>query len=146
MIFKDILAHAHSGIRWMVLILIIWSIVKALTRKDSFEKNDRLIYMFTMVSTHIQLLIGLILYFLSPKVQFHEGWMKTAFFRFYGMEHLLGMLLAIVFITIGHIRYKKKESPRAKHKTILIFYGIAFLLILLFIPWPFRATLNGSWF
>lgn len=142
----NILSHAHSGLRWVLLILLVISIVNALTRKDLFEKKDRLIYLFSMVSAHIQLVLGITLYFLSSKVQFMEGWMKTALYRFYGMEHLIGMLLAIVLITIGHIKYKKKKENSAKHKTVMVYYVIGLLVILLFIPWPFRPGLMGSWF
>ncbi len=81
----NILSHAHSGLRWVLLILLVISIVNALTRKDLFEKKDRLIYLFSMVSAHIQLVLGISLYFLSSKVHFMEGWMKTALYRFYGM-------------------------------------------------------------
>lgn len=142
----NILSHAHSGLRWVLLILLVISIVNALTRKDLFEKKDRLIYLFSMVSAHIQLVLGISLYFLSSKVHFMEGWMKTALYRFYGMEHLIGMLLAIVLITIGHIKYKKKKENSAKHKTVMVYYAIGLLVILLFIPWPFRPGLMGSWF
>ena len=143
----NILSHAHSGLRWVLLILLVISIVNALTRKDLFEKKDRLIYLFSMVSAHIQLVLGISLYFLSSKVHFMEGWMKTALYRFYGMEHLIGMLLAIVLITIGHIKYKKKKENSAKHKTVMVYYAIGLLVILLFIPWPFRELLMvDSWF
>ena len=129
----NILSHAHSGLRWVLLILLVISIVNALTRKDLFEKKDRLIYLFSMVSAHIQLVLGISLYFLSSKVHFMEGWMKTALYRFYGMEHLIGMLLAIVLITIGHIKYKKKKENSAKHKTVMVYYAIGLLVIVLFI-------------
>lgn len=142
----EFVAHTHSGLRWIVLILIIYSIINALSRKDLFEKKDRLLYMFTMVSTHIQLVLGLSLYFISKKVAFHSGWIKTTLYRFYGMEHLIGMILAIALITIGHILYKKRKENSAKHKTVLIYYGIAFIVLLMFIPWPFRPGLMGSWF
>ncbi len=56
------------------------------------------------------------------------------------------MLLAIVLITIGHIKYKKKKENSAKHKTVMVYYAIGLLVILLFIPWPFRPGLMGSWF
>ena len=103
--------------------------------------------MFTMVSMHIQLVIGLILYFfISEKVQFVEGWMKVKLYRFYGMEHLVGMILAIALVTIGHISSKKQTEAKSKHKRILIWYTIGLILILAFIPWPFRAGLLGNWF
>ena len=141
------LTSMHSGLRWIVLLLLIYSIVNSIIRRNTYEKKDRLLYMFTMVSMHIQLLIGLVLYFfISGKVQFIEGWMKVKLYRFYGMEHLVGMILAIALVTIGHIASKKQTESSAKHKRILIWYSIGLLLILAFIPWPFRAGLLGQWF
>lgn len=143
----NFITHAHSGLRWILLILLIYSIINAIIRKETFEKKDRLLYMFTMVTAHIQLVLGLILYFTSQKVQFTKVWMETILYRFYGMEHLVGMILAIALLTVGHIKYKKKRENKSKHKTVLIFYAIALILILLFIPWPFReGLLVNSWF
>lgn len=144
---NSFLTSMHSGLRWVVLLLLIFSIFNAIVRRDTYEKKDRLLYMFTMVSMHIQLVIGLILYFfISEKVQFVEGWMKVKLYRFYGMEHLVGMILAIALITIGHISSKKQTEAKSKHKRILIWYTIGLILILAFIPWPFRAGLLGNWF
>jgi hypothetical protein len=98
-----------------------------------------------MVSLHTQLLIGLGLYFISPRVQFFEGWMKEASYRFYGMEHILLMIIAIVLVTIGHGKAKRALDSTKKHKTIVLFYCIGLLLILASIPWPFR-NLGAGWF
>jgi len=81
------LVSAHSGLRWIALILLLLAIINAFTAKD-FQKKHRLINLFTMISFHTQLLLGLVLYFTSKKVQFVEGWMKNDIFRFFGMEHL----------------------------------------------------------
>ena len=141
------LTSMHSGLRWIVLLLLIYSIVNSIIRRNTYEKKDRLLYMFTMVSMHIQLLLGLVLYFfISGKVQFIEGWMKVKLYRFYSMEHLIGMILAITLVTLGHIASKKQTESSAKHKRILIWYSIGLILILAFIPWPFRAGLLGQWF
>ena len=113
------LVHAHSGLRWLVLGLLIFAIYNALAGKKSYDKKDKMINLFAMVSLHIQLLLGLILYYTSGNVSFMEGWMKNPITRFYGMEHLLGMLLAIVIVTIGRKMAEKKESPEEKNKKIL---------------------------
>jgi len=140
------LVHAHSGLRWLVLGLLIFAIYNALAGKKSYDKKDKMINLFAMVSLHIQLLLGLILYYTSGNVSFEEGWMKNPITRFYGMEHLLGMLLAIVIVTIGRKMAEKKESPEEKNKKILVWYTIGLVLIIASIPWPFREALNGSWF
>ena len=72
--------------------------------------------------------------------------MKNAVTRFYGMEHLLGMLLAIIVVTVGRKMAEKQEDPEQKNKKILVWYTIGLVLILASIPWPFREALNGSWF
>jgi hypothetical protein len=141
----NILVSAHSGLRWIALILLLLAIYNAFTAKN-YEKKHRLVNMFAMISLHSQLLIGLALYFTSAKVQFTEGWMKVALYRFYGMEHLMGMIIAIVLVTIGHSKSKKATESAAKFKAIKLWYVLALILILAFIPWPFRTALGAGWF
>jgi NADH:ubiquinone oxidoreductase subunit 2 (subunit N) len=141
----EILVRTHSGLRWIVLGLLVYALFNACTKKDSYEKSDRLLNMLTMVSLHIQLVIGLILYFTSSKVSFVEGWMKSPSLRFYGMEHILLMIIAIVIVTIGHGKAKRAAENVKKHKTIALFYTIGLILILASIPWPFR-NLGAGWF
>jgi len=139
------LISAHSGLRWIALLLLLLAIFNAFTAKD-YEKKHRLVNLFTMITFHTQLLLGLILYFSSDKVKFVEGWMKIAQYRFYGMEHLAGMLLAIIAITIGHSKSKKGNNAAAKFKAIKVWYVLALILVLAFIPWPFRTELGAGWF
>ena len=141
----EILKHTHSGLRWVALILILMAIYNSITAKE-FTKREKLINLFSMVSLHTQLLLGLVLYFISPRVSFAAGWMKDASFRFYGMEHLAGMLIAITLITVGYVKSKKGTTPAAIYKPIKLFYIIGLILILASIPWPFRANLGGGWF
>ena len=141
----NILVSAHSGLRWIALVLLLLAIYNAFTAKE-YEKKHRLANMFAMISLHTQLLIGLALYFTSAKVQFTEGWMKVALYRFYGMEHLMGMIIAIVLVTIGHSKSKKATESSDKFKAIKIWYVLALILILAFIPWPFRTALGAGWF
>jgi hypothetical protein len=106
-----------------------------------------MINLFTMITLHTQLIIGLVQYFItSGKVKFFDGWMKEAAFRFYGMEHLMGMLIAIVLITLGYSKSKRGTTDSEKFKPIKLFYLIGFILIIASIPWPFRTALGGSWF
>lgn len=141
----EILVRSHSGLRWIVLGLMIYAIFNAIRKKESYEKSDRMLNMFAMVSLHIQLVIGLILYFTSSKVVFVKGWMGDDIRRFYGMEHISLMILAIILVTIGHAKAKRAAEPAKKHKTILLYYVIGLILILASIPWPFRS-LGAGWF
>ena len=143
--FNTILNHSHSGLRWLVLVFLILAVANAFTAK-TFEKKHKMINLFALITVHLQLAIGLVQYFLSDKVQFIDGWMKNPLLRFYGMEHLVGMLLAIILITIGYSKAKRKENPADKFKAIRIFYTLGLIIILLFIPWPFRTILGGGWF
>ena len=114
---NSILTHAHSGLRWVAIILLLLAIVNAFTSK-TFEKKHKMINLFTMITLHTQLIIGLIQYFItSGKVKFFDGWMKEAAYRFYGMEHLLGMLIAIVLITVGYSKSKRGATDAEKFKS-----------------------------
>ena len=143
----EILKHTHSGLRWVALILILLAIYNSITAKE-FTKREKLVNLFSMVSLHTQLILGLILYFISDKVKFFDGWMKepTGIYRFYGIEHLAGMIIAIALITVGYVKSKKGNSPAEIYKPIKLFYIIGLILILASIPWPFRANLGGAWF
>ncbi len=143
--FESILNHTHSGLRWVALILLILAIFYAFTAKK-FEKKHKMITLFAMVTLHLQFVIGIVQYLSKVKQFYVSGWITDTWKRFYGMEHFMGMLLAIVLITIGYSKSKRKENDADKFKTIRLFYLIGFILILLFIPWPFRLKLNGGWF
>lgn len=142
------LLHTHSGLRWIALILLVAAIVNAVVSrsKGTYVKKDKMLNLFAMITLHTQLLIGLGMYFMSPKVQFSEGWMANGTLRFFGLEHFIGMLLAIVVITIGRKKAEKSIENADKHKKIVTWYIIGLLLIIAFIPWPFRTALGGAWF
>lgn len=138
----NILLHAHSGLRYVVLGLLIAAIFTAYANWQSDKQGDSKIYLFAFISTHVQLLIGLILYTMSPKVNF--GLISDKLFRFFSIEHGFMMLIAIVLITVGRIRSKKLEGA-ARHRTVLYYYALALIIILAAIPWPFR-NLGSGWF
>jgi hypothetical protein len=128
-IFKDL----HSGFRYIVFILVLVAIIQSLLGwlgKKPYTELNRKINLFALISAHTQLLIGIVLYFLSPLVQFNSETMKNDTTRYFTVEHWLGMIVAIVLITIGHSRSKKIILPENKHKTVAIFYLIAFLIII----------------
>ncbi len=142
------LLHAHSGLRWLALLFIIWALIQAVsgfTGKREYSKTDRTSALLAMIFCHIQLLVGLMLYFISPKVTFAEGMMKNDVLRFFTVEHILMMAIGIALITIGFSSAKKIEEAIAKHKKVMIFYSIGLLIILAGIPWPFR-NLGAGWF
>ena len=64
--------------------------------------------------------------------------MKDPGLRFFAVEHLAGMLIAIILIHIGKTQGKKPIGDKAKHRRTMIFYLVALLIILASIPWPFR--------
>jgi hypothetical protein len=124
--------YLHSGLRYIVLLLLLLAIIRAWADwlgKKSYSEGNRKLNLFAMISVHTQLLVGLVLYFLSPFVQFSSETMKQHDTRYWTVEHLTGMLIAIVLITIGHSRSKKAATAEGKHKAIAIFYTIAVLVV-----------------
>lgn len=141
------LLHAHSGLRWIALILIITTIIISFISKNKpYSPVEKKLALFTLISFHIQALIGLYLYFSeSGRIIFFEGFMKNGIARFFNIEHIFGMLVAITLITIGYSKAKRKTDDQAKRKIIKKLFIIALIIILVTIPWPFRGFGNG-WF
>ncbi len=132
----------HSYWAYLVLLILTLATFNALFKllgKKEFNNNDLRISLFALIVAHIQLVIGLILYFVSPlglesiKVNGMGG--LTSFARQVAVEHPFVGILGIIFITIGFSKHKKKLTAAKKFKTITIFYMIAWLLILSRIPW-----------
>jgi energy-converting hydrogenase Eha subunit E len=98
--------------------------------KRHYTNGNRLSNLFAMISAHTQLLIGIVLYFLSPLVAFNSTTMKDPVTRYFTVEHWVMMLIALALITIGHSKSKKVVLPEGKHKTITLFYTIALLIII----------------
>lgn len=141
-----ILTPIHSLLRWVVLLLLLAAIIKSLQgliSKRSFNNSDNKISLFLMISAHTQLLVGILLYFFSPFVQF--GNMKNDEIRFFTVEHSSMMILAIVFITLARILSKKASTDVAKFRRLFIFCLIALLIIFMAIPWPF-SPISRPWF
>lgn len=127
------LQHLHSGFRYIVLALILAAIIGAfigLTGKKPYTNGNRKLNLFAMISAHTQLLIGIVLYFVSPLVQFNSETMKNKVTRYFTVEHWVIMLIALALITIGHSKSKKAAISEAKHKAIVTFYLIALVIIL----------------
>jgi hypothetical protein len=126
------LFHAHSGLRYIVLVLLLVVIVKSLTGftgNKPFQSIDNKLSLWLLISTHIQFVVGLVLYFVSPFVQFNAETMKDASTRYWTVEHLVGMLAAVALITVARSTSKKMSDDTAKHKRLFMFNSIALAAI-----------------
>ncbi|QSE97384.1 cytochrome B [Fulvivirga lutea] len=144
----EILQSAHSGLRWLVLATLIIAIVNSFGKTKggvTFSSKDKKKALFALIFTHIQFLLGVVLYFISPKVVFAASSMKSDVLRFFLVEHVIMMVLAVILITVGYSKAKRTAMDGKKFKSIMLFYLLGLLLILAAIPWPFR-DLGGSWF
>jgi Na+/H+-dicarboxylate symporter len=128
----------HSGWAYLALLLLVVAVVNSvigMTSKKEFTAKDRKIALFGLITTHIQLVVGLVLYFVSPLGLASFGQMAESDVRIPSMEHPFLNLIAIALITIGWSKHKKATTNEAKFKSITIFYGLGLLLILSRIPW-----------
>ena len=137
------LQFAHSYWAYAVLVLLTLATLNAwrgaLTRQP-FTARDLRFTLWGLIATHLQVVIGLILYFISPlgmKSFAANGAqvMKDATLRLFAVEHIFVMLLAVVVLTIGYSRHKRKEQDAAKFKQVAVFYSIALVLVLSRLPW-----------
>ena len=140
------LIHFHSGWRWVVLLALIVAVINAFKNKNKpFEPGGKKAALYALVASHIQLLIGFVLFFTSPKVVFSGSAMRDEVLRFFLVEHNTLMIIAVLLITIGYSRSKKAHEDFKKFKAIRIFYLIGLILILVGIPWPWQNYAAG-WF
>ncbi|HRP57871.1 hypothetical protein [Agriterribacter sp.] len=130
--------HFHSGLAYLLLAGLVAAIIYAIaSRKKSFTAGSRKIALVGLICAHLQFLLGLVLYFLSPlgASNFSGDAMKEKVSRLYIIEHPLMMLIAVVLVTIGYSRIKRLGSDPKKYSSIIVFYGIGLLLMLSVIPW-----------
>jgi NADH:ubiquinone oxidoreductase subunit 2 (subunit N) len=134
----------HSYWGYLTLLIIVLATLNSfmgIASKRGFADKDGRISVFALIVTHIQVIIGIILFFVSPnalKAIQTNGMgevMKDSLLRLFTVEHPLIMLIAVILITIGYSRHKKKQTSKTKFKTIAIFYTIALILVLSRIPW-----------
>jgi len=137
--------HAHSIGRWIVLVLLLFAIINSLLAGNRpYIKSDNRLGLLLTIFADLMLLVGIYLYFagtLGYGVIEEKGMgavMKDPYSRFFVVEHLAGMLIAIILIHIGKAQGKRPIGDRAKHRRTMIFYLVALLIILASIPWPFR--------
>lgn len=137
------LLHTHNGLRWLVLISLLIAIFLGFYgwfSKKEWKNSDGKAGLFLMIFMDIQLLVGLILYtFVSPITQlaFKDFGvaMKNADLRFYAVEHILMMIIALVLVHIGRARTKKAIAGWKRHQNAAIFYTLSLIIILMAIPW-----------
>jgi cytochrome b561 len=133
MTFYSFFKYLHSDFRYLVIVLILLAIIRAFVGwlgQRPYTDGNRKLNLFAMISVHTQLLIGIVLFFISPLVQFSKDAMHDKHLRYFTVEHWVIMLIAIALITVGHSKSKKASLPQAKHKAVAIFYSIALLVIL----------------
>ena len=138
----------HNIMRWAILLFGLWTLLNAITgvmSKRTFSANDNRSNLFFMISCDIQLLLGLALYFSNSwfdKLKTGMGpVMKNSYDRFFTVEHTIMMILAWVLVHVGRTSVKRASTDAAKHRKMLLFFGLALLLILAAIPWPFRTEI-----
>ncbi|MBS1683413.1 MAG: hypothetical protein JSS76_01575 [Bacteroidetes bacterium] len=143
----------HSIWRWFVLVALMAAIFrgfKGWLRHEPFTKADDTLRHMTATAVHIQLILGLVVYSFSPLIRYfwsnyHEA-VHERDIRFFGMEHSLMMLIAVIIVTIGSMLAKRRTIDRNKFKVMAIFYSIGLLVILANIPWPFSPLVSRPWF
>lgn len=135
----------HNIVRWVVVILGVLAVLRAFIGwfgKQAWIPADRKIGSFFAMSLDIQMLLGLILYlFFSPYgLKAFSNFDMSAIMgqsdvRFFAVEHILLMVLAVVFAHLGSSLPRKAEKPNKKHRLAAIWLGLALLLVLLGMPW-----------
>ena len=151
----NILLHIHSGGRWVVLLLLVIAIFNSLVAGGRpFIKSDNRTGLLLTISADLMLLIGLALWYFGPygyhQIENAGGFsatMKDPTARFFGVEHITAMLIAIILMHIGKAQAKKSISDSAKHKRTVVYYLLALIVILASIPWPFMQSGAGrGWY
>lgn len=151
---QTIFTQIHSILRWGVVLFGLWTVINALSgamAKRNYRGSDNRSSLLFMIFCDIQLLIGLILYFNGAWFDMLKSntaeVMKNGIARFFSMEHALMMIIAWLLVHVGRSLVKKADTDAQKHKRSLIWFGIAFLIILAMIPWPFRQLgIAREWF
>lgn len=134
-----IFQHSHSGIMYLILVLLFFSVLisflKFIKKDETISPQLYKLFQITKWLMYLQFILGIFLLFISPRNYFGVGTMKSEVLRFYSIEHPLMMLIAIGLVSIGLFRSRKKANAIQKNKTVLIFYTIALLIVVVMIPW-----------
>ncbi len=143
----------HSLLRWGVLASLLYAIARAYAGwigKKKYTKQDNTARTVAASFAHLQLVVGVVLYFISPIVKYFLQNFKTAVherqIRFFGMEHNIVMIVGIIVITIGSILSKRGKTDTQRFRIMAICYLIGLLIILSSIPWPSSPMVARPWF
>ena len=140
-----VLLEIHSVLRWIILLLLLLSIIRSFSgwrKHKELRDADARLWLFTMISAHLTLLIGLYLLFfgrfgvLSTGLPEGVHLMKDKFYRFFWVEHPVGMVLATTLITLARGVVKKQIQDPLKYKRAFWLFLLALIIILAVIPWP----------
>ncbi len=151
----SVLVHMHSVGRWILLILLVIAIFNSMVAGGRpFIKSDARTGLLLTIFADLMLLIGAVLWYFGPlgynQIKNASGMsavMQNATTRFYAVEHLVAMLIAIILIHVGKTQGRKHISDNAKHRRTALFYILALVIMLISIPWPFRVVGAGrGWF
>ena len=144
----DALIVAHSWIRWVVLVLAMVAFARAATGRFTrrpWTPADDAAGRWFVISVDIQVLLGLVLYFFFSSFTMSAwrdmaGAMADKVIRYWAVEHAIGMLVATAFVHIGRVRIRKTSDSSRRHFLAAIFFGLALVLMLISIPWPFGSV------
>jgi hypothetical protein len=138
----------HSWLRWLVLLTALFAVVRAVRGKAArapWTPGDDAAGKWFVGTLDAQLLVGLALYlFFSPYTM--AAWrnmgeaMRDSLLRFMAVEHLFGMIIAIALAHIGRVRIRKATDPVRRHTLAMVFFGLALVIMLASIPWPFSSA------
>lgn len=151
----DTLVTIHSLLRWAIVLTGIWAIIRAIkgvSGNSAYTSADKKAGLFFMISLDIQLLVGIVLYFISPMAmkafQSMGGEvMRQAPYRYFAVEHAFAAIIAIALVHIGRSKVKKATSDAQRHKLSLIFFLLALVILASRVPWPWTAMGAGrGWF
>ena len=137
------LLQVHNILRWVVLLAALITLAKYFMgwfSQQNWRRSDNILGIVFTSLMDLQLLVGLLLYFVYSPIteaafQDFGAAMQNSDLRFYAVEHSFIMLIAVVLVHIGRVRTKKVETSKAKFRNGLIFFGLAYLVIMLGIPW-----------
>jgi TRAP-type mannitol/chloroaromatic compound transport system permease small subunit len=140
--------HAHSGLRWLVLVLLVVAILNAFKGWKghfAYSNKHKKFYLLAMLMLYIQVFIGLIAYYINHGGKVNYGALSDPIRRFFTIDHLFFMLIATLFISLGFRRSNTIKEDTVRFKMIFSTYLIGLALILAGIPWPFRGLGVSGW-
>ena len=137
------LLHLHNVLRWLILLFLLIALFQSFAKSAGVRKSS----LWLMICAHLTLLIGLYQWFVGSlgykmiQSTGFSGVMKDSAARFWAVEHIAGMLIAIILITIG-----RGKAKVLNYKAASWLFFIALLIILATVPWPFREAIGRPWF